>query len=231
MIKYQYITVVIAIIAILASMLLPALNKARERARVIGCANVLKQIGLATLMYVEDFEGWRPSTDVRQIDHHTFGRIISSQSVSGLTSKNFGPYLGVKRAASTPENAEYIERYWRCPADNFNFNYDGGNPKIGLSSYTGLWLASDRVSSYYPVATYGDLSRSRQRNVYNAFAHPGNIIFFDVGLALHKGESRGSIPNHKNFVNMLAMDGHVVGSRVSPSTTSWAPSIRWLDSN
>jgi len=60
--------VVIAIIAILAAILFPVFAQAREKARTASCMSNCKQLGLAFLMYVQDYDehmpfgGWRPAS-------------------------------------------------------------------------------------------------------------------------------------------------------------------------
>jgi prepilin-type processing-associated H-X9-DG protein/prepilin-type N-terminal cleavage/methylation domain-containing protein len=85
--------VVIAIIAILASMLLPALNKAREKAKAIKCAGNLKTLGMAFLLYANDYE-----------DNIPVGNTYGGQSWSSAGAFEEGflmPYLTV--LASNPK--------------------------------------------------------------------------------------------------------------------------------
>jgi len=51
---------VIGIIALLAAMLMPALNSAKNKAKEVLCISNIKQIGLNTLSYVNDYNGWGP---------------------------------------------------------------------------------------------------------------------------------------------------------------------------
>jgi len=53
--------VVIAIIAILAAMLLPALNKAREHAKTTACVNNLKNLGVAVVHYTDSYQDYLPT--------------------------------------------------------------------------------------------------------------------------------------------------------------------------
>src|SRR5213082_2530588 len=55
--------VVIGIIAVLAALLLPALSTAKLAANRIACVDHLRQLGLAAAMYVQDFDGYYPSSN------------------------------------------------------------------------------------------------------------------------------------------------------------------------
>ncbi len=63
--------VVIAIIGILASMLLPSLAGAKERAHVATCINNLRQMGIAMRVYMEDHDSRFPPAEVRELDPST----------------------------------------------------------------------------------------------------------------------------------------------------------------
>lgn len=52
--------VVVAVIAVLISLLLPALGSARERGRSISCVNNLKQLFLGVGFYIDDNDSWLP---------------------------------------------------------------------------------------------------------------------------------------------------------------------------
>ena len=94
--------VVIAIIAILAAMLLPALQQARERARTASCSNNLKQIGNGISFYVDGNNGWLPGW--------VAGRVLWN---------HIGPYIGVKMRKPTEADPYTPPVFAYCPSDTW----------------------------------------------------------------------------------------------------------------
>ena len=90
--------IVIAIIAILASMLLPALNKARDKAKDIKCRSNIKQFGLNMSFYLDDNNEYFPyvATD---------------------------PKNCVKLLARSLGNECYRSKIWNCPFHKLLYNY------------------------------------------------------------------------------------------------------------
>ncbi len=60
--------VVIGIIALLISILLPSLNKAREAAKSVQCLSNLRQIGQATIMFTAERKGWLPGRGTKNLN-------------------------------------------------------------------------------------------------------------------------------------------------------------------
>ncbi|OQA88531.1 MAG: hypothetical protein BWY31_00395 [Lentisphaerae bacterium ADurb.Bin242] len=103
--------VVISIIAILAGMLLPALNKARESARKTSCTNQFAQLGKAVMMYLQDNKEWMPT--FRASSKGIFGSGQYGQLVPYLPALKSGyyTYIGVITDTGT-------RFYMTCPSRN-----------------------------------------------------------------------------------------------------------------
>ena len=90
--------VVIAIIAILAGMLLPALNAARERGKNIRCVSNLKQLNLARVLYSNDFQEWI---------YPCQGMASGSPSWQTIYGKNHLKYIPAAASLRCPSESKY----------------------------------------------------------------------------------------------------------------------------
>ena len=107
--------VVVAIIAVLAAVLLPALRLARQQAKSVTCKNNLKQQGTAFAMYVSEWQGYLPRA----------GYIRGSW---GWSSTNWDsvllPYLGLNY--NNPSSWMNNNTVFTCPHDDIDRGTNGG---------------------------------------------------------------------------------------------------------
>lgn len=128
--------IVIAIIAIIASMLLPALNKAREASKKTSCVSNLKQIAAAVAMYSADENDFLPNKN--PLAATRWASFYMNDEISGVpTFLGLVAHRGYLRSAGVfdcpgSELGEWV-RLWQTPQFKKR-NWDGYNHKIVVVS-------------------------------------------------------------------------------------------------
>jgi len=113
--------VVIAIISILASMLLPSLSRAKEKAQTITCINNLHQISLAIMLYIDENQGRYPLSWAYEVDPRT-GRRVNVTKSARQTLGGYDPAPAL-RGCALSARARPLWPYlkpsavFRCPRD------------------------------------------------------------------------------------------------------------------
>ena len=200
--------VVIAIIAILASMLLPALSKARAKARQISCINNHKNVMLAVLMYMDDYN----DSIIINGGDETAGYATWSQTLvtNKYVAESWRPMtctLAV-RAWANASDAAYITYH------SFSANYEGrvhnqyGNfANVGISKSNGIVTLNQLTVRGEPAPTdYVFMMDGRNKSTVTC----GSILSIwepgDWGGNAWVGHDNGA-------VNTTWLDGHVTAAK------------------
>jgi len=186
--------VVVAIIAILAAMLLPALSKAREKARQAACLNNLKQYGMAVMFYIEDNDDRMP---------------IHGGS-KGIWCTYLYPYLKNGNGVMNDVNEPRMVAGLNCPSNRYYYSSTGIVTKASYTQDTPNYVFNDALNG----ARWGlrKCSKPSQR----AVLADGNRITGHNYYCMVQGSASDFGTNyigaiymvHNGFANMLWADGH-----------------------
>ena len=199
--------VVIAIIAILAAMLLPALQQARARGRAASCLSNEKQLGSAMNMYIPDNAGYLPpfhegfsEDDVAA--HSTIGKLAVYMNISLDATKVEVAYCPEAPYLFTRDQEKAIKS--SSIRSSYLWNLYGGYLKPNSSAWKYV-LKANRIKYPSRFVVYGehngkknDTGASAGKTVFNWYTAPGPNK--DQGLDAQMHLSR--------FFNALHGDGH-----------------------
>ena len=158
--------VVIAVIAILAALLLPALSKARERVEGVSCLNNTRQLALAWQLYADDHEGFLPynlgmngsslRTNINWVNNvMTWDLSSDNTNLATITGASLGPFIGggtsifhcpADRALSTVQRIAGWDRRIR----SYSMNAMVGN--AGVFSTSGVNVNNPGYKQFFKTA-------------------------------------------------------------------------------
>ena len=154
--------VVIAIIAILAAMLLPALSKAKDKAKATHCMNNKKQLTLAWIMYAGDYSENLPINNDQSKDYNGSKCWVGGKLDWQANAANFNTQILQREDISSlaPYTARSLEVYW-CPSDRFVASAQSGMGEHRIRSVAmdaavgdGQALANHQKCADFPWMTY-----------------------------------------------------------------------------
>ena len=215
--------IVIAIIAILAGMLLPALNSARRKARSIGCMNNLKQNGLAFNLYIGDNqEYYPPSNDytVYNGSKVTFTLIQYLAVSAGIYKTLNSPYYGSNIKDSGFKNGIRKFAMFHCPESETSFCTRSGTPRI-ITNYMAnaciLWSNTRDEGFTCGIRNGGLKFPSRNLMLIDGTVSKGQTWIVNTWyITLTSGGGKGAVAYRHtgSYTNILMADGHAEAQKM-----------------